>query len=301
MKHSRKWLVFVQAWLMMGWMRVVAWMPLWYLRAWGLLGGWALYLLAGHRRYVTQVNLKLCFPQLDDKERRRIIRQIFVHFVQSWLDRAWIWYGTSKQMSDRVQIKGDGLSFLVSNQKKPYILFAPHFMGLDVAPSALGQHIPGRLISIYTPQRNRFVDEWVRQARQTASQGRLFQRSDGVRAVLSAISEGALLYLLPDMSFGLSGAVFVPFYGVPAATLSVLSRLSHLTQAQIVPVLTRLTSTGYSVEVGEPWLSFPSDDIEQDTRRMNHVLEGYTNTMIDQYYWVHRRFKDRPPGGSSVY
>ncbi len=276
-------------------------MPLWYLRAWGLFGGWVLYLVAGRRRHVTWVNLKLCFPQLSEKERRKIVRRIFVHFVQSWLDRAWIWYGTSQQMSSRIQTSGEGLSFLTSTQT-PYILFAPHFMGLDVAPYALGEYVSRDLASIYTPQKNIFLDKWIRQARQRADKKRrLFQRSDGVRVVLSAISEGTLLYLLPDMSFGLSGAVFVPFYGVSAATLSALSRLSRLTQAQVVPVLTRLTSTGYTVAVGVPWMCFPSDSIEGDTRRMNHVLEGYISTMVDQYYWVHRRFKDRPPGTSSVY
>ena len=103
------------------------------------------------------------------------------------------------------------------------------------------------------------------------------------------------------MNYGLPESVFVPFFGVQAATVTSLSRLARLGKARVVPVVTRMTATGYDVEVMPTWVDFPGDDVTQDALRMNQRLEGFVNTMPSQYYWVHKRFKDRPEGAPPVY
>ena len=103
------------------------------------------------------------------------------------------------------------------------------------------------------------------------------------------------------MNFDVIDSMFVPFFGVPAATLPSLSRFARLGRARVVPVLTRMTSDGYEVKVLPAWTDFPTDDLVADTARMNQRLAGYITAMPEQYYWVHKRFKDRPPGMPSVY
>jgi KDO2-lipid IV(A) lauroyltransferase len=109
------------------------------------------------------------------------------------------------------------------------------------------------------------------------------------------------MYLLPDMNFGPEESIFVPFYGVPAATVPSLSRFARLGRAKVVPVVTRMRRGGYEVHVHEGWAAFPSGDVEADTALMNRRLQDYIDEMPDQYYWVHKRFKTRPPGEAGVY
>jgi KDO2-lipid IV(A) lauroyltransferase len=103
------------------------------------------------------------------------------------------------------------------------------------------------------------------------------------------------------MNFGPSESIFVPFYGALAATVPSLSRFSNLGRARVVPLITRMTPTGYEVVVHPAWHDFPSDDAEVDTATMNQRLEAFINTQPDQYFWVHKRFKTRPPGASELY
>jgi len=121
------------------------------------------------------------------------------------------------------------------------------------------------------------------------------------RRQAAELRKGGLLYLLPDMDFGRDQTVFVPFYGVPAATVPSLSRFARLGRAKVVPIVSKLTPTGYEIEVLPAWRDFPTEDVVADTALMNRRLQGYIDTMPSQYYWVHRRFKTRPEGAAPVY
>jgi KDO2-lipid IV(A) lauroyltransferase len=126
-------------------------------------------------------------------------------------------------------------------------------------------------------------------------------RSEGVREIVSALRAGDVMYLLPDMNFGPEESIFVPFYGVQAATVPSLSRFARLGKAKVVPVITRLVPSGYEVRVLASWKDYPTRDVEADTALMNLRLQGYIDGMPEQYYWVHKRFKTRPPGEGGFY
>jgi KDO2-lipid IV(A) lauroyltransferase len=273
-------------------------LPLPWLRALGALLGQLLFLVVNARRRVVLTNLRLCFPHWSEAERGRVAQQVFVHFAQAWLDRSWLWQGTEAQLRQRVRLVGD-VAALQSGL--PTVVFAPHFVGLDVGWTALTHALPQRFTTIYTQQSNPAVDAWVAQGRQRYGQGRLFRRQDGVKAIVNALRQGEILYLLPDMNFGTEESIFVPFYGVPAATVPSLSRFARLARAQVVPVVTRMTPEGYEVEVMSAWNDFPGESIEADTAEMNRRLQGWIDTLPAQYFWVHQRFKSRPPGEPSVY
>jgi KDO2-lipid IV(A) lauroyltransferase len=157
------------------------------------------------------------------------------------------------------------------------------------------------MVSIYTPQRSEAVDRWLHDGRRRFGNLRLYYRDQGVKSIVAALREGALLYLLSDMNFGPEESIFVPFYGVPAATVPSLPRFARLGRAKVVPVTARLTPTGYDVEVHPAWPDYPTADVQADTAYMNRWLQGVIDTMPSQYYWVHKRFKTRPPGEQSLY
>jgi KDO2-lipid IV(A) lauroyltransferase len=184
---------------------------------------------------------------------------------------------------------------------EPVVIFAPHFVGLDAGWTALTQQLPRQFTTIYTNQSNKVINDWMIIGRQRFGSARLFGRVDGVKAIVAALRAGQPLYLLPDMNFGLEDSVFVPFYGVPAATVPSLSRFARLGRAKVVPVVTQMTRQGYEVQIMPSWPGFPSDDVEADTARMNLCLQSFIDAMPDQYFWVHKRFKDRPPGDAAVY
>ncbi len=279
-------------------MRLLAVLPLRVVRwlGWGL--GWALYVLAGSRRRVVQVNLGLCFPQCAPAQQRAMAVATFIHFAQAWLDRGWLWHGSETALLQRLRLRGATHEL---QGDTPTVIFAPHFFGLDAGWTALTQQLPRRFTTIYSNQADLNLDAWILQGRQRFGQPRLFGRDDGLKPVAQALREGQPLYLLPDMNITRQESVFVPFFGVPTATLTSLSRFAKLGRAKVVPVITRMTARGYDVEVLPAWTDFPSNDLVADATTMNRRLETYIEAMPDQYYWVHKRFKVRPQGEDSVY
>jgi KDO2-lipid IV(A) lauroyltransferase len=279
-------------------MRLIAPLPLRSLRTFGAVVGWLLYVLAVPRRRVVMTNLALCFPQYTLAQRRGWARESFVHFAQAWFDRAWLWSGDPDVVRQRLRFIG-ALDALQGDE--PTVIFAPHFFGLDAAGTALTLYVDRSVVSIYTPQRNPAVDKWLHDGRRRFGRVQLFYRDQGVKSIVAALRAGGMLYLLSDMNFGPEESIFVPFYGVQAATVPSLPRFARLGRAKVVPVTARLTPTGYDIEVHPAWKDYPGPDVEADTAQMNRWLEGVINTMPSQYYWVHKRFKTRPPGEPGFY
>ena len=284
--------------LSIGLMQALAFLPLSWIRALGTALGWLLYALVGARRRVVQVNLRACFPQRSAAERRQLAQQVFVHFAQAWLDRAWLWHAPPSWVQRRVRLSG-AVHELASTQ--PTVIFLPHFVGMDAAWAGVAMEQPRQSTTIYTNQSNQLIDQWILRGRQRFGHLRLFGRADGVKPIVAALRQGQPLYLLPDMDFGPDDSVFVPFYGISTATVPSLSRFARLGRARVLPLLPRLTASGYEVQVLPAWEDFPSDDAVRDTAFMNARLQDYIDSMPAQYYWVHKRFKTRPEGEASLY
>lgn len=284
--------------LLLVFMRVLAPLPLSWVRALGWLLGHVLYALAHSRRHIVKVNLRWCFPDVPEPERNRMARAHVVMVMQSLLDRSWLWHGSKSQLGRRLRLVGDVLPLQGDDA---VVLFAPHFVGLDAGGTALSMLAGVRMASIYVPQSHPVLDQWVREGRNRSGAVALYSRHGGVKPIVSGLRQGDKLYLLPDMDFGRQESLFVPFLGVQAATVPSLSRFARLGRAKVVTVATRMTATGYSVEMGPVWPDFPTDDLQADTERMNRELAALIHTMPTQYYWVHKRFKTRPEGEPGFY
>jgi len=257
-----------------------------------------LYLVVLPRRRVVRTNLRLCFPQLRPVARERLVALAFVRFAQAWIDRSWLWHAPADVVRTRLQLHGE-LAELQGSQ--PTVLFAPHFVGMDAGWTALTQQVARRFVGIYTNQSNKVLDEWIVRGRHRFPSGRPFGRLDGVRELVASLRRGEVMYLLPDMNFGPEESIFVPFYGIRAATVPSLPRFARLGGAKVVPVVTSMVPSGYEVRVHGAWRDYPTRDVEADTALMNERLQAFIDRMPDQYYWVHKRFKSRPAGEPAVY
>ncbi len=278
--------------------RLLALLPLSWLRALGWLIGSLLFITFKSRRRVAEINISLCFSELPRQQIRRLARESVIFYCQAMLDRGWLWHGSAAVTKRRLKITG-AVEQLQNDE--PVVLFVPHFVGLDAGNTAFTQQIPRKLITIYTNQSNKTIDAWILKRRARFGNIRLFGRVAGVKDIIAALRSGEMLGILPDMGFGPEESIVVPFYGIPTYTVPSLHRFARLGKAKLVPVLNRMTDYGYEVQVLPAWENFPSNSAQADTALMNKELEGYIKTMPAQYFWVHKRFKDRPPGEKSVY
>jgi len=198
-------------------------------------------------------------------------------------------------------VKVEGREHLDEALKGPVIVLALHFVGLEIC--AMRMSTDYSMIDIYSRQKDPVFDALLRKSRGRFGNSMLLSRQDGIRPVVRAMREGWSLFYLPDMDYGPKESIFVPFFGVPAATIPGLSRLAKLTGARIVPFVARQLpgGEGYVVRFYPAFENFPGDSVEDDTRRMNLYIEERVREVPEQYYWVHKRFKTRPEGEAKFY
>jgi Kdo2-lipid IVA lauroyltransferase/acyltransferase len=249
------------------------------------------------RRRVTLANLAACFPQLPEGERRRIARRCFRNIARSALDHSVLWKSGRAPLEAYVRI--EGIEHVASDGNRPLIVVAPHFVGLDAGGLRLSASVRG--ITIYSRQKNPVWDDWLYRIRARFGVTLVARQGADMRGVIRAVKEGEPLYYLPDMDLGATNSMFVPFFGVPAATIPMVSRIARMTGARVAMGVTEMTDDGYILHVEPPWADYPGASVEEDTARMNRELERWVLRMPDQYLWTHKRFKTRPPGAPSIY
>jgi KDO2-lipid IV(A) lauroyltransferase len=277
------------------------WLPLSIQAPIGRSLGLLLYWIILPRRRVVHTNLRLCFPDLSEAERRALAREHFALAGRSLIERGLAWFAPEARVRRIVRVEGEEILARLIAQRQPVIMLTPHFLGLDLGGTRLAASFD--CVSIYARQRDPVIDHWLFHGRSRFGSQVLLRRDESVRASIKAMKEMRPFYYLPDMDNGIEDSIFSPFFGVQAATLSALPRLSRLGGAVVVTCVTRMLpgGQGYVVTLSEPWTDFPSGDVEADVHRMNAAIEDLVRTMPAQYYWVHRRFKTRPPGEPKVY
>ena len=283
--------------LILALMWLLHWLPLPLLALVGKALGLALYALVGERRRVTLTNLGLCFPQLSAAQKSALARRHFMAFGRSIVELGLWWWAPAERIRRLVRLEGGDK--LADYKGKPVILLVPHFVGIDANWMRLT--LEHDMVAIYTRQKNRVFEAAMNGGRLRFGNCELASRQEGTRKALKAMKGGRFFHYSPDMDYGPKESIFVPFFGVPTATITALSRLAKLTGATVIPVLTRMEEGNYVTRVGEPWAAFPSDDEAVDARRLNAFIEAEVERSPEQYYWLHKRFKTRPPGEAGFY
>jgi len=272
-------------------------------RRWAVVLGWLASRLMRSRAHIVRSNLALCFPQRSPQDREIWLRRHFHLLAQSIVDRGLFWFGQPSAILAATPITGlEHLDELLKSERK-IILLAPHFIGLDAAATRLTMFLQ-ESATMYTRQSDPDVDQIVREGRGRFNRVNLVSRHDGIRGLIRHLRNGIPVYYLPDMDFGIAGAAFVPFFGVPAATLLATAQIAKTWNAAIVPIVSRLDlDTGkYHISVLPPLPDYPGTQTpEEATARLNGLIEDWVLPDPAQYYWVHRRFKTRPEGEAPVY
>lgn len=291
-------------WLGIGLLSVLGKLPYPLVARFGEGLGSFLYLFPSSRRRVVEANLRLAFPEKSEAEIARLSRESFRSVFRSFAERGIFWTGSEAQMRRWVQI--DDQADLVALDGEPHILVTLHLSGVEAGAIRLTIHLRDHVgrsgASLYTKQKNGLFDAFLKQARGRFG-AKMIARNDSARDILRCLKKGEALQLIADMDFGERDSEFVPFFGVQALTLTSVSRLARLTGARVVPIYTEQLPDyrGYVLRILPAWDNYPGESVTDDTRRMNAFFEDCIRPRIAEYYWVHKRFKHRPPGEPEIY
>jgi KDO2-lipid IV(A) lauroyltransferase len=287
--------------LLLGLLWLLHWLPLSAQAAIGRGLGALLHALARSRRRIALRNLELCFPEKSEAERAALAREHFAWLGRSLLERGLLWWAPPERLKRLIHVEGDVL--LAERSERPVMWLVPHFLALDVAGASVLLYQKRKGISIYQQQSNPVMDAVIRRGRLRLGNAEIFPRDDSAKALVRAIRRGDAFFNLPDMDFGARDAAFVPFFGVPAATLLAPSRLARALDMVVQPVVAHMLpgGAGYRVEFMPPWTHFPTDNPLADTAALNRWIESQIRLDPAQYLWVHKRFKTRPAGERSLY
>jgi KDO2-lipid IV(A) lauroyltransferase len=280
-------------------MWLLHWLPLPVLGRFGDAVGALLFVVLRRRRHIALTNLRLTMPECDERARVRLARAHFQAYSRSVWERAILWWAPPARLRRLIRVEpGVPLAEIAAG---PTILLCPHFVCLDVAGVAVMLESP--LCSIYTEQKNKTFDKVLRAGRSRFRPVELFARQAGVKPIVRAMRSGLPYFMLPDMDFGPKDAEFVPFFGIPAATLTAPGRLAAATGARVIPVVATFLPgyQGYRVRFYPAWDNYPGEDMAAAARRMNDFIEDRVREAPAEFFLTHKRFKTRPGGEPSVY
>jgi KDO2-lipid IV(A) lauroyltransferase len=255
--------------------------------------------LARERRRIALTNISLCFPERSEREHHRLLDAHFASLGIALVETALGWWGSDRRLGKLATLTGLEHLQTALRQGRGAILLSAHFTTLEIGGRLLSLHTPFHVL--YRSHKNPVIETLQRRSRRRRFE-KAIPRNDP-RAMLTSLKQNRPVWYAPDQDHGIDNSLFVPFFGIPAATLTATSRLARASGAPVVPFFQRrLPGTrGYELTLLPALKDFPGEDIEQDTRRIMNLIETRIRQQPEQYLWVHRRFKTRPPGEPPVY
>jgi KDO2-lipid IV(A) lauroyltransferase len=264
--------------------------------------GWLAAHIPNGRSKVVKTNLRLCFPHLSEQELDELAIEHWKLFGRSVVERSRVWLGTSNQILSFVRLESN----VPLGDRKPRILVNPHFVGLEggfMALSALAMKNGWpRGAGLYQKMKNPFFNQKMVEWRDRFG-AKSIERQSRLRDLIRETRDGNFVVIAPDIDLGPRDSIFVPFFNIPTSTVTSVSRLAKLSGAEVCLMTTFLNvdKSGYTCNISSPLEEFPSDVPEKDTARLNQYIEELVRERPAEYYWVHKRFKHRPPGEPSLY
>jgi KDO2-lipid IV(A) lauroyltransferase len=254
--------------------------------------------IPGDRNRVVNINLRLCFPELNASQIDLLSQQHWRLLGRSLVEKSIIWLGSKKQLSDMIEVK----SAVDLASRKPRILVNMHFTGIEgsIILSALAkQEGWPRTSGFFQRMKNPFFNQKIIEWRNRFG-GNSIDRQGNSKQIIREIRNGDFIIIAPDIDLGTKDSEFVPFFGIETNTITTVSRLAKITGADVCMMTTTLKAdeSGYLCEISEPLKDFPGTDPKIDTARLNQYFEKEIRLRPAQYYWVHKRFKN-PPGNKT--
>jgi KDO2-lipid IV(A) lauroyltransferase len=272
----------------------MAWLPFGARMLCGNLLGRLTWLIARERRYITAVNIGLCFPALDPGERSALVMESFIENSRGLIETACGWIRPPAHFRTLVTIRGSEYMDAALAQGKGVLLLGAHYSTLDFCANLLSLHYPFAVT--YRAHKNPLFDAFMLRGRLGNCNG-VFERND-IRGAFRHLRQGKALWYAPDQDYGPEQAVYAPFFGNRAATITAASRFAAFNDSPVLFVSHhRITSNrNYILEFMPPPERFPSGDDVLDATNINRVLERTIRVAPAQYLWMHKRFKTQPGG-----
>lgn len=288
------------AWIGVGLLRLIARLPRGLLMALGRGLGVLIQYFPSQRRHVAEVNIGLCFPELSKKEQAELVDAHLRDIGLMMVEFALGWMGSDRAIA-RTPITLEGLEHLEAAraQGKGVLLVGGHFSHLELCARLVSRHI--RIAGMYR-RMDAPVFEWAVLRARLDYADAMFDKDD-IRGTVKYLRNGGTLWYAPDQDMRSKDNVFVPFFGVPAATITATHHLARMSGALVIPLFHRRlpNGDGYALRLGAPLADLPSKDALDDTARINVSIEQMAREAPEQYLWVHKRFKTRPPGSPDIY
>lgn len=279
-------------------MKGLARLPFPWLQAIGRAIGTLAAVLFPFRRNVAMVNLRLCFPEMTEKERRRLLYRHYQAMGIGFLELAAAWYKKDGEIAAVARVKGLEHLQAVRESGRGALLLGGHFTTLEIAGRILLLHHPFSCL-YRKPNQPRIAAEMTRVRSTKMSKVIHF---DEMNELIRALRDGQMVWYAPDQGKRMKYSEVLPFFGVPAVTNTATGRIARMGKAAILPFLGyRLPDGSYQVEIFPELKDVPTDDPDADAIAINHIIEGFVRKAPDQYFWLHKRFKRRGPGYPDVY
>ncbi len=288
------------AWLGVGVIWLIAHLPYAVLLWLGRRLGGLVVRVPSARRHIAETNIALCFPELTAAARRQLVNRNLRDIGLMLVEFALGWMGSEKKIAG-IPIVIEGLEHLEQARAKGQgvLLVGGHFSHLELCARLVSQRI--RISGMYRKM-DSTVFEWAVLRARLDYATAMFDKDD-LRGTVKHLRSGGTLWYAPDQDMRSKDSVFVPFFGVPAATITATHHLARLSGAAVIPFFHhRLPhGDGYVLRLGAPLDNFPSADALADTARVNGCIEQMVRESPEQYLWVHKRFKSRPEGQPTLY
>lgn len=283
-------------WLAIGALHILAWLPWSLKKQLARFMGFMVKKVAKSRYRVLQANINSCFSELAQAEREQLIEDALFSNMIGYLESAYVWCRNVKDVP--LRIEGREHFDAAQASGKGIMFFTGHFSILDMGVALLGDNFD--VGTVYRRHDNPLFNYYMTRSREK-SLAYTVARKD-VRGMVRRLRKGENLCYLPDQDFGPKHSIFVPFFGVPTASITTTTALAKTGNAIVLPF------TGYRegkdfkyVLKFYPPLAIPSDDEVADTKLWNQWLEQTIAERPDQYLWLHKRFKTRPEGEPGIY
>jgi len=272
---------------------LLSWLPF---RMQLTLGKWLgnlLYKLMKRRRYITDKNLQLCFPEMNDKSRSDLVKVNFQNTGIAMFESGIAWWWPSWRFKKKFKLIGEQNIQQPSEQGKGVLLLFTHVLSLEIMGRLMSEYKP--YVGFYRPHNNAVI-EWVQYCGRCKNQNLMIGKKD-VKNLLKALSNGETCVYLPDHDYGKNRSVFTPFFAVPDAATTTGTEIfaSHKNAVTVPTYMQRLPGThGYALEFLPQFNDYPGVDSNVNAVIVNRWVEQSVLNNIEQYMWVHRRFKTRP-------
>jgi len=261
-----------------------------------------LYFGRSHRRRITEVNLRLCLPEMSPADRARLARRSLVESGKTLFELPKLWLApTATALGLVTRVSGEHLVDEALQRGRGVILMSPHLGNWELAGLYCSHHYP--MTMMYRTQRNAIVDRLMCEGRERFG-GRLVTATPrGLKELLKTLNERGVIGVLPDQNPGAGTGVFVPFFGVTTYTPTFAARLVTRTGATALMVFSeRLPGThGFHLRFTPASDCLGDRTVEAGAACMNRDLERLIRSGVEQYWWSYNRFRTRPKGEPPLY